>query len=178
MDQIDIRGCPVSGATPPALEHFEHALELFQLGRGDPFPSLGLAIAESPGFAMARILEGYLRVSGRDPTGVDKAAEVLGKVDFARLNFRERGHFAALAAAIAGEYEATSALLGSVLAEYPRDAVALQIAHSVDYVRGEVPALKNRIVAALPAWSIKFCAARSRSTFRSSSRPNSISSSI
>ncbi len=31
--------------------------------------------------------------------------------------------------------------------------------------------------AALPAWSIKFCAGRSRATFRSSSRPSSISSS-
>jgi tetratricopeptide (TPR) repeat protein len=44
-------------------------------------------------------------------------------------------------------------LLGSVLSEFPRDAVALQFAHSVDYVRGEVASLKNRIEAALPAWS-------------------------
>jgi hypothetical protein len=44
-------------------------------------------------------------------------------------------------------------LLGSVLSEFPRDAVALQFAHSVDYVRGEVASLKSRIAAALPAWS-------------------------
>jgi hypothetical protein len=44
-------------------------------------------------------------------------------------------------------------LLGSVLAEYPRDAVALQVVHSVDYVRGETPALRDRIEAVLPAWS-------------------------
>lgn len=149
----DVRGCPVTGASPAALERFEQALEAFQLGRGDTFLPLSAATTEAPGFAMARILEGYLRVGGREPAGADRAAQVLGSVDFARLNFRERGHFAALAALIAGEYEAASSLLASILAEYPRDAVALQVVHSVDYVRGEVPALRSRIEAVLPAWS-------------------------
>ena len=153
MSTLDVRGCPVTGTSPVALEQFERALEIFQLGRGDPFVPLRSATVEAPGFAMAHMLKAYLHVSGRDPAGVGKAAQVLGKVDFTRLNFRERGHFAALAAAIAGEYEATSALLASVLAEYPRDAVALQVLHSVDYVRGEVPALRDRVAAVLPAWS-------------------------
>jgi tetratricopeptide (TPR) repeat protein len=153
MSTNDVRGCPVTGASPRALEQFERALEIFQLARGDPFEPLRLATIEDPGFAMAHILEAYLRVSGRNPAGADDAARILGKVDFARLNSRERGHFAALAAATAGEYEAASALLGSVLAEHPRDAVALQVVHSVDYVRGEVPALRSRIEAVLPAWS-------------------------
>ena len=153
MSTLDIRGCPVTGASPLALEHFERALEIFQLGRGDPFVPLRSATVEAPGFAMAHMLEAYLRVSGRDPTGAENAAQILGRVDFTRLNFRERGHFAALAAAIAGEYDATSTLLASVLAECPRDAVALQVVHSVDYVRGEVPALRSRIESVLPAWS-------------------------
>jgi tetratricopeptide (TPR) repeat protein len=153
MSTLDARSCPVTGATPLALEQFEHALEAFQLGRGDPFAPLRVATTESPGFAMAHMLEAYLRAGGRDPAGAENAAQILGKVDFTRLNYRERGHFAALAAAIAGEYEATSALLASVLAEYPLDAVALQVVHSVDYVRGEVPALRDRIEAVLPAWS-------------------------
>jgi tetratricopeptide (TPR) repeat protein len=143
----------VTGASETALGHFENALELFQLGRGDPLAPLALATQEAPDFAMARILEGYLRVGGRDPAGAERAAQVLGQVPFARLNYRERGHFAALAAAIAGEYEATGSLLGSVLSESPRDVVALQVAHAVDYVRGEVASLKDRVAAVLPAWS-------------------------
>ena len=153
MTTRDIRDCPVTGATDAALRHFETALELHQLGRGDPLGSLALAIAEAPDFAMARLFEAYLRAGGRDPSGVEEAARILGQIHFARLNSRERGHFAALSAAVAGEYEATGALLGSVLSEFPRDALALQVAHSVDYVRGEVAALKNRNEAALPAWS-------------------------
>ena len=153
MTTRDIRDCPVTGATDEALRHFETALELYQLGRGDPLAPLALATAVAPDFAMARLLEAYLRVGGRDPSGVEQAAEILGRISFARLNSRERGHFAALSAMVAGEYEAASVLLGSVLSEFPRDAVALQFAHSVDYVRGEVASLKTRIEAALPAWS-------------------------
>ena len=153
MTTRDIRDCPVTGATDEALRHFESALELYQLGRGDPLAPLALAVAEAPEFAMARLFEAYLFVGGRDPSGAERAAQILGQVPFARLNYRERGHFAALSAAVAGEYEAAGTLLGSVLSEFPRDALALQVAHSVDYVRGEVASLKNRIETALPAWS-------------------------
>jgi len=153
MTTRDIRDCPVTGATDGALRHFEAALELYQLGRGDPLAPLALAVAEAPEFAMARFFEAYLHAGGRDPSGAERAAQILGEIRFAPLNSRERGHFAALSAAVAGEYEAAGVLLGSVLSEFPRDALALQVAHSVDYVRGEVAALKNRIAAALPAWS-------------------------
>jgi hypothetical protein len=153
MTTRDIRDCPVTGATEGALRHFEAALERYQLGRGDPLAPLALAAEEAPDFAMARLFEAHLRAGGRDPAGAEKAAQILGQIAFARLNSRERAHFAALSAAVAGEYEAASVLLGSLLSEYPRDAVALQVAHSVDYVRGEVASLQNRIAAALPAWS-------------------------
>lgn len=153
MLTMDARGCPVTGASTPALEHFERALEAFQLGRGNPLPELQLATAAAPEFAMARLFEAHLRLSGRDPMGTDKAAKVLAGIDFPRLNSRERGHVAALAAALAGEYDVASVLLGSLLAEYPRDVLALQVAHSCDYLRGEVRDLRGRIEAALPAWS-------------------------
>ena len=150
---MDARDCPVTGASPRALEHFERALAAFQLARGDPLAHLRDAITEAPEFAMARIFEAYLHLGGRDPEGAHKAALVLGDITPRGLNSRERGHFAALAAAVAGEYEAASGLLASVLREYPRDALALQVAHSFDYVRGDAHALRNRVETVLPAWS-------------------------
>ena len=153
MPQVDARGCPVTGASPRALEHFERALAAFQLARGDPLAHLCDAVLEAPAFAMARIFEAYLYLGGRDPAGAGRAASALGSVATSALNSRERGHFAALAAASAGEYEAASALLGSVLDEYPRDALALQVVHSFDYVRGDTRALRERVETVLPAWS-------------------------
>ena len=49
MTTRDIRDSPVTGATDEALRHFEAALELYQLGRGDPLAPLALAIAAAPG---------------------------------------------------------------------------------------------------------------------------------
>jgi tetratricopeptide (TPR) repeat protein len=153
MTTVDARGCPVTGASPRALEHFERALEAFQLGRGDALAHLRAAVADAPGFAMARVFEAHLRLGGRDPAGTGAAARALGEITPGGLNFRERGHFAALAASVAGEYEAASALLGSVLREYPRDALALQVVHSLDYVRGDARALRNRVESVMPFWS-------------------------
>ena len=153
MPKVDARDCPISGASPGALEHFERALAAFQLGRGDPLAHLREAIAEAPEFAMARIVEAYLRLGGRDPGGAAESARILGDLILGRLNSRERGHCAALAAASAGEFEAASALLGGVLREHPRDALALQVVHSFDYLRGDTHALRNRVETVLPAWS-------------------------
>ncbi len=153
MPILDARGCPITGASPRALEHFESALAAFQLCRGDPLAQLRDAIAESPAFAMARMFEAYLRLGGRNPAGADIGANILGDINAGGLNSRERGYFAALAAAVAGEYEAASGLLGSLLHEYPRDALALQVAHSFDYVRGDAHSLRSRVETVLPAWS-------------------------
>ena len=153
MLKADARNCPVSGASPRALEHFERALAAYQLARGDPLAHLRDAAVEAPGFSMARIFEAYLYLGGRDPAGAAKAARSLREITLERLNSRERGHFAALAAAVAGEFEAASDLLGSLLREHPRDALALQVAHSFDYVRGDAHALRDRVETVLPAWS-------------------------
>jgi tetratricopeptide (TPR) repeat protein len=153
VSEVDARGCPITGASPRALEHFERALAAFQLGRGAPLAHLGDAGAEAPGFPMARVFEAYLHLGGRDPAGAGKAAVVLEGIAHCELNLRERGHFAALAAALAGEYEAAAAVLGSVLREHPRDALALQVVHSLDYVRGDAHALRHRVESVLPAWS-------------------------
>ena len=153
MSSRDARGCTVTGASPQALEHFERALAEFQLGRSDPLVHVRGAVAEAPGFSMARIFEAYLCLGGRDPAGAGKAARALGEIAPERLDSRERAHFAALAAAVAGEYEAAGGVLGSLLREHPRDALALQIAHSFDYLRGDAQALRRRVEAVLPAWS-------------------------
>ena len=150
---IDIRGCPVTGASAPALEHFDRALELFQQGRGDSLAALGVATAESPAFAMAHLFEAHLRLGGRNPAGVNDAAQVLGRIEFPKLNSRERGHVAALTAAIAGETDIASALLGSLLTEFPRDVLALQLAQSLDYIRGETALMRSRVEAVLPLWT-------------------------
>lgn len=153
MPLMDARGCVVTGASARALEHFERALAAYQLSRGDPRAHARAAISEAPGFAMARLLEAYLCLGGREPDGARNAARLMEAIAPGSLNARERGHFAALTAAVAGELETAGALLGSVLREHPRDVLALQVAHAFDYLTGDVQALRSRVEDVLPAWS-------------------------
>ena len=54
------------------------------------------------------------------------------------MNARERLHLAALRAVLGDDYEGAKARLGKLLRREPRDILALQMAHSFDYVTGDV----------------------------------------
>ena len=65
---IDFRGCAVSGATPAALDAFEHALAAFQGWHSGSEDYLAPALRDAaPSFVMAHVLQAYLYLSSRDP---------------------------------------------------------------------------------------------------------------
>jgi len=149
----DLRGDAVSGATPRALEHFERALACFQSCRGDALAAVRQARAESPGFAMACVLEACLHLGGRDPAGGIAALRALARFPGRPAHERERLHFAAIRAFAQGDTDEGRNLHDAILAEYPRDAIALQVTHSVDYQHGDARSLRDRVAWVLPAWS-------------------------
>ena len=51
------------------------------------------------------------------------------------------------------DFDQARATLGELLRLDPRDALALQVAHSLDYVSGDMECMKERVAAVLPAWS-------------------------
>jgi len=71
----------------------------------------------------------------------------------ARLNGRERGLLAAARALTDGRWTAASRALDRVLVEHPRDALALQTAHLMDFYKGDALNLRNRVARVLPAWN-------------------------
>jgi len=68
-------------------------------------------------------------------------------------NARERLHLVAIAAVLADDYERAKAHLSDVLRQEPRDVLALQVAHALDYVTGDIDRMGDRVSAVLPAWS-------------------------
>jgi tetratricopeptide (TPR) repeat protein len=150
---VDARGYSISGAAPAALEAYERALAAFQSWRSGAGVELALAIQEAPTFVMAHVLQAYLVLSSRDPRHVRAARPVLARAAALPANERERLHLAALAAALADDYERAKALLGELLRLYPRDILALQVAHAFDYLTGDLARMNDRVTAVLPAWS-------------------------
>jgi len=154
VNRLDHRGCAVWGAEPAALEAFERALAAYQGWRGGADAPLALALQEAPRFVMAHVLQAYLLACGRDPRGIARARPTLARAAALPANERERRHVAALAAVLDDDdFDGARAILGELLRIEPRDALALQVAHSLDYVAGDVRGMNERVAAVLPAWS-------------------------
>jgi tetratricopeptide (TPR) repeat protein len=150
---LDARGCRISGASPAAADFYELALANTLGWRNGAEAPLSRALQEAPGFVMARVLQAWLLLCSRDPQRVQAARPVLAGAAALPANERERMHLAAIGAALGDDYERAKALLGDLLRRYPRDALALQVAHGFDYLTGDVVRLRQRPAAVLASWS-------------------------
>jgi len=152
MPLEDARGLALSGASPRALELFEGALAEHLSFRSSAAEPLAQALENSPGFAMAHAFAAYQALGGREPGGAAAARAIVERSARLPMNRRERAHMQAIAALAAGEHERGGALHTEILAEHPRDVLALAAAHSCDYVRGDVANLHRRVARVLGAW--------------------------
>jgi tetratricopeptide (TPR) repeat protein len=153
MSRFDAHGCRVTGATPSALVAYERALAAFQSWRGGVDEALAAALQEGPAFVMAHALQAYLLLCSRDPRRVRSARPVLERAAGLPANPRERLHLAAISATLADDYERAKDWLGELLAQYPLDVLALQVAHLFDHITGDIDCLRGRVASVLPSWS-------------------------
>jgi tetratricopeptide (TPR) repeat protein len=149
----DALGYRISGANAAALEHYQEALARWQGWRSGAEPALAEALEAAPHFVMARLLQAWLCVCNRDPRRLALAHPLLAQALRLPANERERMHMDALRAVLADDYELAKSRLGHLLRRYPRDVLALQVAHVFDYGTGDAAALDGRVAAVLPAWS-------------------------
>ena len=152
--KTDIRGVPVTGADTLALLRYETALNQFQSYTGDSIATIDEAIAAAPAFTAAHLFKALVLYTVAERRFVPMAAASLqdAKRDAARANPRERGLIAAAEKLIGGDWHGASQALDRVLAEFPRDAFTVQIAHLMDFFRGDALNLRNRISRVLPEW--------------------------
>ncbi len=149
----DSNGDELSGATAEAAAHYEEAVEAFNLYRGDPMSALAKAIEAAPHFAMAHILKAYLLAVATEPEATALAGQVLSTTKALSLNDREASHVATLEAMIDGSWTQAGLHLDLHNMQYPRDLVALQAGHLIDFFRGSARNLRDRIARVLPHWS-------------------------
>ena len=70
-----------------------------------------------------------------------------------RATAREQAHVAAARAWLDGDFERASQLYGAITIEHPRDLIALQAGHIIDFYLGDSIMLRDRIAQALPYWN-------------------------
>jgi hypothetical protein len=152
MTEIDQHGHPLEGASPAAREHYERATGLFRLYSGDPLAAAEAAIADSPGFAMAHLLKAWLNLLGTEPAGIAVARDAHEAAAPHCRGSREKGHLAAIGHLVEGRWHAASQAILRVATDHPRDLLALQVGHQIDFFTGNARLLRDRIARALVEW--------------------------
>jgi tetratricopeptide (TPR) repeat protein len=150
----DLRDVPVSSASPAALAGYETALQQFQSYVGDPVATLDATLAEAPDFVLGHLFKALFLFTLSEKSLVGLAEESLASAErrLSAANDRERALAAATRKFLDGDWDAGCRELDHVLMSHPRDAMALQVGHLMDFYRGDALNLRNRISRVLPHW--------------------------
>jgi hypothetical protein len=148
----DLQGHALTGATPAALDAYEQALHETRCLRGDPVASVDRALAAAPGMPMAHALKAWLMLLGTEPAGPAAARACAEAGSALAADARERAHLQAAAQLADGRWHAAARVLEDITLEHPRDALALQVGHQLDFFTGDSRMLRDRIARALPHW--------------------------
>ena len=126
-DRFDL---PVTAASAEAVADYTAAIDLLLSANIGADVKLERAIAADPDFALAHIAHArLLQLQARIPEA--RAAAERAQTLASQLSSRERGHIAALAAAIGGNASGALEKVRAHAAEYPRDALPLSLALGV-----------------------------------------------
>jgi tetratricopeptide (TPR) repeat protein len=155
MSLHDRRGNPLSAAQPSALAHYERSTDLFLGFSARAAEEAEAAVAADPGFVMGHCLKASLAAIANEKSFEPRARAAVEAAE--RLagdaNRRERAHIAGLRAFLDGEWRKANAIYGELLIDHPRDTLALQLAHALDFYLGQSAMLRDRVARALPHWS-------------------------
>jgi hypothetical protein len=153
MKTIDAAGHAVSGANADGLAAFEQGAHELRCFIGDPVASVDRALNASPQMVMAHALKAYLHLLGTEPAGLPVARECCEAAIKLPANDRERQHLEAIRLLTDGRWRDGGRTLEDLSAAYPRDALALQTGHQIDFFTGDSRMLRDRIARVLPAWT-------------------------
>ncbi|MCC7046935.1 MAG: tetratricopeptide repeat protein [Alphaproteobacteria bacterium] len=155
MTLRDKRDIPVSTTNRASLDRLEQASELLHGYFNDPIAAIDQALAEDPGFVMGHCFRAGVLATASDKQfepELRKSVEAARGLS-AKANDRELRHLAAAEAWLDGDMARSNALYGGILLDYPRDLLALQLAHVEDFFLGQSSLLRDRVARVLSDWS-------------------------
>jgi hypothetical protein len=150
---IDSLAHPVSGATAAAIDHYEQAAHELRCLIGDPLATIDRALAEAPDMSIAHTLRAWLHLLGTEAPALATAREAAESAAQHAGTDRERMHARAAALVANHRWREGARMLEDVTAQHPRDLLALQAGHQVDFFTGDSRMLRDRIARVRPHWN-------------------------
>ncbi|MCC6195312.1 MAG: tetratricopeptide repeat protein [Burkholderiales bacterium] len=152
MSTKDYLNHALSGATARSVDHFETACHELRCYVGDPLASAQAALDASPDMTMGHVLVAYLNLLGTESPALPAARAALAAARALPANEREAAHCGAIEHLVNGRWHAAGLALEDLSVRYPRDALALQAGHSIDFFVGDSRMLRDRIARAVGHW--------------------------
>ena len=151
----DERGLALTTTSDAAARAFDDVVRCYLEYRLRIGRAIKAMLAADPEFCMGRVLVGYLMMARGTPEGLADAEAALAKARALagdHLTERERRHLAALGAWTEGHAETACRRWEEILVGWPRDLLALRLAHFQSFWLGTHRRMRNVVVRALPAW--------------------------
>jgi tetratricopeptide (TPR) repeat protein len=152
----DARGLAITAATADAAQRFDAMIEAYMGFRSDVGDLLKKTLAADPEFPLALCARGYFMllfaVRGLVARARQAHAQAFAAAAKTGATERERRHLAALEAWCDGDVARALAHWQAILAEFPRDVLALKLANFWHFYLGDSAALRDCIAEALRGW--------------------------
>ena len=152
--QSDCFGLAMTAVSREAARHYDETLRAFLGFRGDTGSHLKQALDADEGLFMGHCIKGYFFKLFAIPALEEKAwqcaknARQMAKV----VSARECEHLAALESWCVGDMVECTDRWERILIDYPRDILALRLAHFCHFYSGDSIGMRTSVARVLPAW--------------------------
>src|SRR6516164_6271358 len=135
-----------------SLRRCEHALELLLTHRGNPSAEIERVLAEDPHCVFGHCLRAAIIVRADAGAEQAKLAESVATIEALCPDNPARRHAVAARAWLEGDPALAVERYGGIVIDWPRDILALLVAHALDFRLGRRRMMRDRIAQVLPEW--------------------------
>jgi tetratricopeptide (TPR) repeat protein len=131
-----------------------YALELLHTHRGNPLREVERVLVDDPQNVLGHCLRAALIVRADNDAARPAVAASVAAIEAACPDIHNpaRRHAAAARAWLNGDPLLATQLYGAITAHWPRDILALAVAHALDFRLGRRRAMRDRVARVLPEW--------------------------
>lgn len=152
----DAQGLEMLAAGREEADRFDRAVTAYLGARADTRDLVDDAVRQDPNNVMARCLDGYLHMQAGTRAGIRAARAIArdaaSRAEQAPIGTREASHVAALAAWSSGDLHGAVDHWRALLADHPRDILAIRISQFLLSYLGETEGMLDTVGRILPAW--------------------------
>jgi tetratricopeptide (TPR) repeat protein len=137
-----------------SLARCRRALELALTNHGNPSVDVDQVLANDPQFVFGHCLRAALIVRADDRSARSKlvASVTAIEAECSEIDDPARRHASAARAWLDGDSALAAERYGAILIDWPRDILALAVAHALDFRLGRRRMLRDRVAQVLPEW--------------------------